>query len=121
MRNLVAVIVFAASVACSCVVRAQPTPDHLKCHRVKDEAAKTTYTADLAGLAPEPGCLIKVPAKLVCVETTKTNVNRVPTRGIATVSSAIRHPSVGQWSCTTAAQCTRKPALASGFRRALVC
>src|SRR5262249_46303615 len=44
---------------------------------VKDSQAKATYTADLGGLASEPGCLIKVPGTLLCVETAKTNV--VPT------------------------------------------
>lgn len=53
-------------------------PDHLKCYKVKDPAPKVEYTADLGGLAPEPGCLIKMPAKMVCVEATKTNVTPSP-------------------------------------------
>jgi len=60
---------------------AQPTPDHLKCYKIKDPQPKTIYMADLAGLAPEPGCLIKVPAKLACVPTTKTNVMPAPPGG----------------------------------------
>jgi hypothetical protein len=57
--------------------RAQ-VPDHLKCYKIKDSAARATYTADLGGLAPEPGCLVKVPGKLLCVQTAKTNVSPTP-------------------------------------------
>ena len=52
--------------------------DHLKCYKVKDPIAKAAYTADLGGLAPEAGCVIKLPGKLLCVETTKTNVSPTP-------------------------------------------
>jgi len=51
---------------------AQPAADHLECYRVKDPQPKTTYVAELAGLAVEPGCLIRVPAKMACVPTSKT-------------------------------------------------
>src|SRR5438045_4177673 len=53
-------------------------PDHLECYTVKDSIAKTVYTADLAGLVPASGCTIKLPAKQLCVETTKTNVSPLP-------------------------------------------
>ena len=49
--------------------------DHLKCYKITDPQARATYTADLGGLVAEPGCAIKIPAKLLCIETTKTNVN----------------------------------------------
>jgi len=52
--------------------------DHLKCYKIKDPQAKATYTADLGGLAAEPGCTIKVPAKLLCMQATKTNVSPPP-------------------------------------------
>jgi hypothetical protein len=61
-------------------------PDHLKCYKVKDPQARKTYTADLGGLVPEPGCVIKVPAKLACVPATKTNVQPVPPGGGGTGS-----------------------------------
>jgi hypothetical protein len=48
--------------------------DHLKCYKVKDPAAKVSYTADLTGLVRETGCVIKVPAVLACVPATKRNV-----------------------------------------------
>ena len=53
-------------------------PDHLNCYKIKDPQAKATYTADLGGLVAEPGCTIKVPAKLACVPATKTNVAPTP-------------------------------------------
>ena len=52
--------------------------DHLKCYSGKDPAVTALYTADLDGLVPEPGCQVKVPAKLVCVPTPKTNVQPTP-------------------------------------------
>ena len=65
-----------------CVLFAAPTaaqvPDHLKCYKVKDPQEKSVYTADLGGLQAEPGCVIRVPGKLLCVETTKTNVTPTP-------------------------------------------
>ena len=71
MKLLPAVLIVALThVAAS---NAQPVPDHLKCYKVKDSRPPASYTADLQGLAPEPGCAIKVPGRLLCVETTKTN------------------------------------------------
>ena len=63
---------------------AQPIADHLKCYRVKDSQKKTKYTATLDGLAAEPGCAIKVPAIMVCVPASKTNVQPPPPGGGAT-------------------------------------
>ena len=59
----------------------QPVADHLKCYKVKSREAKATYTANLDGLTPEPGCVIKVPADLMCVPTTKTDVDPPPPGG----------------------------------------
>src|SRR5438552_9865598 len=59
----------------------QPVPDHLKCYKVQDSRPKASYTADLGGLVAEPGCKIKLPAKLLCVETAKTNVQPSPPAG----------------------------------------
>jgi len=63
---------------------AQPVADHLECYKVKDPQAKASYTADLGGLAAEPGCTIKVPATMVCVPATKTNVMPPPPGGGST-------------------------------------
>src|SRR5262249_56970010 len=66
---------------------------NLKCYKVKESAAqKVTYTADLGGLAPEPGCQVKTPAKLLCVEATKTNVSPTP-------PGAPAGPAAGQFIC----------------------
>src|SRR5262245_7201098 len=59
----------------------QSVPDHLQCYRSKDTLKKATYTADVAGLILEPGCRVKVPAKLTCVPATKTNVSPPPSGG----------------------------------------
>jgi hypothetical protein len=50
-------------------------PDHLKCQQVKDSADRREVTADLGGLIPESGCVVRLPAKLFCEEATKTNVD----------------------------------------------
>src|SRR3989442_13446163 len=60
--------------------RAQ-TADHLKCYKVRDSTPATRYTANLTGLAPENGCVTTVPAKLLCVATTKPNVSPTPPGG----------------------------------------
>jgi type 1 fimbria pilin len=60
---------------------AQPVADHLKCYKVRDPQARTSYTADLEGLVAEPGCRISVPAKTACVPATKTNVTPAPPGG----------------------------------------
>jgi hypothetical protein len=60
---------------------AQPF-DHLLCSRVKDPAPKAAYVASLTPSGPElpgaAGCIIKVPAKQLCVDVTKTDVSPPP-------------------------------------------
>src|SRR5947209_14977567 len=60
---------------------AQPVADHLKCYKIKDPQAKASYTADLGGLVAEPGCTIRVPAKMACVPSAMTNVTPTPPGG----------------------------------------
>src|SRR5262245_60976585 len=60
------------------VMAASPAAADHECSKIKDGATAVTYTADLAGLAAEPGCAIRVPAKLLCVDTTKSNVRPAP-------------------------------------------
>src|SRR6266853_4218591 len=60
---------------------AQPVADHLKCYKARDTQAKAVYKADLGGLVAEPGCLIKVPGNLLCVEATKTGITPTPPGG----------------------------------------
>ena len=78
MRRTVWSAGFAAVVLAWAVPIGAQVSDHLKCYKVKDPAAKATYTADLTGLTVDNGCLVKVPAKLLCVETTKTIVGSQP-------------------------------------------
>jgi hypothetical protein len=65
-------------------------PDHLKCYKVKDSAVKALYTADLGGPAAEPGCQIKVPGTMLCVETEKQNITPTPPGGGPAPASAGR-------------------------------
>src|SRR5262249_26504612 len=48
------------------------------CYKIKTTTPSASYTADLADLVAQPGCVIKVPAKLLCVETSKMNVIPTP-------------------------------------------
>jgi hypothetical protein len=66
-----------AALALGSEVVAQPG-DHLRCFSVRDTQPKATYTAELDGLVSQPGCLIKVPAKLACVPTQKLNITPPP-------------------------------------------
>ena len=79
-RILVALLLAALSAGWALTADAQ-VPDHLKCYKIKDPVAKVAYTADLGGSPPfalESGCVVKMPGKLLCVQTTKTNVNPPP-------------------------------------------
>ncbi|HXJ33087.1 MAG TPA: hypothetical protein VMS22_03535 [Candidatus Eisenbacteria bacterium] len=62
-----------AVIASSCCLAASGVEAALKCYKVRDSATKAAYTADLTGLAPEPGCEIKVPASVMCVDSMATN------------------------------------------------
>ena len=55
--------------------------DHLQCFKVKDSNRKTRYTTGINGVAPGQGCVIKVPAKLLCVATTEPQVAPAPPGG----------------------------------------
>jgi hypothetical protein len=67
-------------------------PDHLKCYDLREDQAKVTFTADLGGLTPEPGCRIKTPARRLCVQTATTNVAPVP-------PGAVAGPEAGTFLC----------------------
>src|SRR4029453_2762444 len=56
-------------------------PDHLQCYTVKDPQAKVRYTAEVDGLVAEPGCLIRTPAKLLCVPAIKGTIIPAPPGG----------------------------------------
>ncbi len=53
--------------------------DHLQCHKLKDGLRRSSVTADLnpeqaPPFALAPGCRVKFPAKLFCIDVEKTNV-----------------------------------------------
>jgi hypothetical protein len=76
-RALSAAATIVACLSLAASAAAQVT-DHLTCHRVRDPIAPATYRADLDGLFPQAGCLVKVPAQLLCVETATTAVTPPP-------------------------------------------
>ena len=76
MLSRSAMLLVAATLAWGSSAFAQA--DHLECYKIADSLAATRYTADLSGLAVQPGCVVKTPAKLLCVPTTKTNVVPAP-------------------------------------------
>jgi len=82
----------AVAIGLTFLARAAYAQDHLECYKIKDLAPKVPYTADLAGLNAEPGCTVKVPAKLLCVDTTKTNVVPPP-------PGAPAGPPAGRFAC----------------------
>src|SRR5689334_15642677 len=77
MKVLIAVAGLSLSLAFARAAGAQ-VPDHLKCFKVRDQLRLTRYTADLSGLVPQDGCKIRVPAELICLPSTKTNVSPTP-------------------------------------------
>ena len=79
-KHWIVVCIMALGVASVRPVAAQ-IPDHLACYKVRDPLAKGTYQADVDGLVPTPGCVIKVPGQLFCTQTTKTNVSPAPPGG----------------------------------------
>jgi hypothetical protein len=81
-RPMIPAVVIAALLVTTSAAVAQ-TRDHLQCFKVKDSAAKAEYTADLTTStatipALQPGCSIKVPAKLLCIDAAKGNVDPAP-------------------------------------------
>lgn len=77
--------------------------NHLKCYAIRDQiTAPVRRTADLVGLAPEPGCRIKGRAFQLCVATTKTNVQPPPPGG------GPNPPSAGRFLCYRA-RCPKPP------------
>jgi hypothetical protein len=75
---LPAVVILVASGADA---QLQPVFDHLKCYAITDPL-KVKHTLDLTPeqtqFLPEPGCLLKSPAKFFCIDVQKTNVQPTP-------------------------------------------
>src|SRR5258705_1169291 len=75
----------AASAFTTLVAGASPASaqvaDHLKCYRLRDTLTSVKYTANLTGLAVEPGCVVRARGKYLCVSSTKTGVTPTPPGG----------------------------------------
>lgn len=75
------VLLAIAALAWTTAAGAQPF-DHLKCYKIKDLAPKVKYTVDLSPeqtqFLAQSGCELKVPAKLFCIDTEKSNVAPAP-------------------------------------------
>ena len=67
-----------AVIAVSLVSAASAQSDHLECFKVRDSERKARYTARLQNLAPPHGCVVKLPAKLMCVPTAATELSPTP-------------------------------------------
>jgi hypothetical protein len=60
------------------VTSAHAQTDHLQCFKVRDSAHKARYKTGVGGLAPAQGCIIRVPAKLMCVPTEQPETSPSP-------------------------------------------
>lgn len=82
LRTIALPFVLTWSIAAfSGAAHAQSMADHLACYKVKDSIAKRTYTADVDGVVAHAGCFVKMPAKLACLPSTKSNVDPLPPAG----------------------------------------
>lgn len=72
----------AMSILLATASAAHAVSDHLQCLKIKDTTTKAQYLADITpsdtAFAAAAGCKIKVPAKLLCVDATKSNVTPAP-------------------------------------------
>lgn len=81
MQRVVSVVTGLAALGLAAPLHAQVF-DHLQCLKVKDPVARQAYTADLVSrdpaFAPQPGCVVRMPAKMLCTDVQKTNVTPPP-------------------------------------------
>jgi hypothetical protein len=77
---LAACIGLAVAMAAGSAAAGDGSLDHLRCFKVKDSQEKATYNADIenAVSGSQLGCEIKVPAKMACLDTHKSNVQPPP-------------------------------------------
>ena len=69
-RGIAALAALVCALAASVSPGLAQVPDHLKCQDVKESSGKREFTADVGGLVLEPGCMVKLPAKLLCEDAT---------------------------------------------------
>jgi len=53
-------------------------PDHLACYKIRDSAMHAVYTAGIGGLTAQPGCMIRVPATMLCAPAMAAGMMPVP-------------------------------------------
>jgi hypothetical protein len=58
--------------------RAQVLDDHLECFKTKDTHKKTFYTAQVEGFTPRHGCVVKLPAAMLCLPTPEPDMFPTP-------------------------------------------
>jgi hypothetical protein len=95
MHRFVSMLGLTTAIALSSTLAHAVTADHLQCLKIKkDVIAKATYTADITPsdntFAAATGCTIKLPAKLLCVDSTQTNTTPTPP-GAGTASAAQKY------------------------------
>jgi hypothetical protein len=78
----------AVALALPVLASAQPTPDHLACYRAKDAARKGQFSLTVTNAGATQTCTAKLPARLACVESAKSNVVPQPPGGGPTVGAA---------------------------------
>jgi hypothetical protein len=59
---------------------AAEVPENLQCYKVQENVSRSSYVADLDGLAPESECKILTPPVLACVAAVASNVAPTPPR-----------------------------------------
>jgi len=78
MRSGVGIVCAVAALMAGVPAAGVIRPDHLECYKLADSGTAHTYTADLDGRRVEPRCRIVAKAKLLCTQTTKTNISPPP-------------------------------------------
>jgi hypothetical protein len=79
MRSIIVTTIIGA-LALAAPASAQPAPDHLACYKAKDRT-KGRFTVSLSNAGASQSCVVKMPAKLACLETEKSNVIPTPAGG----------------------------------------
>jgi hypothetical protein len=75
-RVLTATLVVIAASTGFVLEPAHAAPDHLSCYHVRDPLHRNTFSTVLLGESGTQTCVVKVPAKLACVQVDETNTIR---------------------------------------------
>ena len=88
MRQIALCTGLLATAALMPIAAGAQTNDHLTCFGVKDSAPRAKYQATLTTGAGSQSCIVKTPAKVACVPTTKSDVTPAPPGGGPSGSAA---------------------------------